>query len=206
VLIGNSLEPERQLSPLGYCLGLPLPHIQEPSLLLERDRSQPDLSCADLNLLGEQSAMINRLMATLVGVYLYRLLQSRDLAWSGSWVNLESGVTKSIPITGGRLVLPERPQPIPVRAATPAEVAETCPDCGGEIIAGQDEYQGILIAVRFCAACTWRQEVCPACGGELGEDVVDFEGSGRPVPVLNCLECEWYALIPTPEEVTDGAV
>ncbi|MBN1220816.1 MAG: ThiF family adenylyltransferase [Anaerolineae bacterium] len=204
VLIGNSLEPEPLLSPLGYCLGLPLPHLQEPSLLLERDHLQQELSCADLNLRGEQSAMINRMMATLVGVYLYRLLQSRDLGWSGSWVNLQTGMTKSIPITGGRLVLPERPQHIPVRAAAPEEMAETCPDCGGEIIAGQDEYRGVLIAVRFCAACPWREEVCPECGGELGEDVVDFEGNGRPVPVLNCLQCEWYALIPENEAVTDG--
>jgi PRTRC genetic system ThiF family protein len=108
ILIGNSLATEPLLSPLGYCLGLPLPHLQEPSLLLDRERPQPDLSCAELTLLGEQSAMINRVMATWIGVYLYRLLQSRDLGWSGSWINLETGVVKSTPITGGRLVAPAR--------------------------------------------------------------------------------------------------
>jgi ssDNA-binding Zn-finger/Zn-ribbon topoisomerase 1 len=84
-------------------------------------------------------------------------------------------------------------------------LAETCPDCGGEIIAGQHEYQGILIAVRFCATCTWREEICPECHGEIVEDEVDFEGNGYPVPVVNCLECEWYEVVPTPEEMTNGA-
>ena len=74
ILIGNSLDPEPLLSPLGYCIGLPLPHLQEPSLLMDRDRPPVDLSCADLNLLGEQSAMINRAIATWIGLYLYRLL------------------------------------------------------------------------------------------------------------------------------------
>jgi hypothetical protein len=195
VLIGNSLEPEPLLSPLGYCIGLPLPHLQEPSLLLDRDRPQQDLSCADLNLLGEQSAMINRMMATLVGVYLYRLLQSRDLGWSGSWVNLETGMTKSIPITSGRLVLPECPQRIPVRAADPVgEVAEVCPDCGGEIIEGEDEWAGVLIGVRFCTTCTYREEFCLECGGSLNESQAMIAGELQPT--IHCMTCGWHEPLP----------
>lgn len=38
VLLGNSLAPEPLLSPLGFCTDLPLPHLQEPGLLADRDR------------------------------------------------------------------------------------------------------------------------------------------------------------------------
>lgn len=217
VLAGNSLAPEPLLSPLGYCIGLPLPHIQEPTLLMDRarplrqaqDRPQPaddalaseGLSCADLTLLGEQSAMINRLMATWLGLYLYRLLQSRDLDVMCTFINAQAGVTRSTPITGGRVVKPERPQraQIPIRTAgqeAPAEVM-VCPNCGGEIIEGQDEWQGVLIAVRFCADCTFREEVCPECGGEIAEDAFDIDGSGDFVPVIYCQDgCEWQASVP----------
>ena len=68
VLAGNSLEPAPQLSPLGYCTGLPLPHLQEPGLLQDRPRPARDMSCAELSLLGEQSAVINRAMANWIGV------------------------------------------------------------------------------------------------------------------------------------------
>jgi len=225
VLAGNSLAPEPLLSPLGYCIGLPLPHIQEPTLLMDRARPQPaddalaseGLSCADLTLLGEQSAMINRLMATWLGLYLYRLLQSRDLDVMSTFINAQAGVTRSTPITGGRVVKPERPQraQIPIRTAgeaAPAEVMalraepvpegvegqdEACPNCGGEIIEGQDEWHGVLIAVRFCADCTFREEVCPECGGEIAEDAFDIDGSGDFVPVIYCQDgCEWQASVP----------
>jgi hypothetical protein len=179
---------------------------------MDRERPQPageSLSCAELTLWGEQSAMINRLMATWLGLYLYRLLQSRALDVMSTFINTQAGVTRSTPITGGRVVKPERPQraQIPIRAAgreAPAEVMtlrvepqdEACPNCGGEIIEGQDEWQGVLIAVRFCADCTFREEVCPECGGELAEDELDLEGDGEPVPAINCLECEWHQVIP----------
>lgn len=209
VLAGNSLAPEPLLSPLGYCIGLPLPHIQEPTLLMDRARPQPaddalaseGLSCADLTLLGEQSAMINRLMATWLGLYLYRLLQSRDLDVMSTFINAQAGVTRSAPITWGRVVKPERPQraQIPIRTAgeeAPAEVM-VCPNCGGEIIEGQDEWHGVLIAVRFCADCTFREEVCPECGGEIAEDTFDIDGSGDFVPVIYCQDgCEWQASVP----------
>ncbi len=221
VLIGNSLEPEPLLSPLGYCTGVPLPHLQEPTLLMDRDKalrqaqeasqdSAPiDLSCADLNLLGEQSAMINRTMATWIGVYLYRLLQSRDLCWSGSWINLEAGVTQSTPIANGRLVAPSRPQRIPV--ATPPEPATldtpplavldpevmSCPDCGGEIIQGQDEWTGVLIGVRFCDTCTYREEFCAECGGTIVEAQAMVDNELRPA--IHCLDCGRREPVPPPQ-------
>jgi len=207
ILIGNSLDPEPLLSPLGYCIGLPLPHLQEPGLLLDRERPPVDLSCADLNLLGEQSAMINRAMATMIGLYLYRLLQSRDLCWQSSWLNLETGATKSNSITGGRVVAPTPPQRIPVTTsdqprptATPPPAvldpeATVCPHCDGTLIQGEDEWSGVLVGVRFCDSCTFREEFCPECGGQIVEaqSMIDNE----PQPSITCMECGWHEPIPS---------
>jgi PRTRC genetic system ThiF family protein len=207
VLLGNSLETEPLLSPLGFCTDLPLPHLQEPDLLADRERPlrqaqdgaplEADLSCADLTALAEQSAMINRLMATWVGIYLYRLLQSRDLTMMATFVNLRSGLTRSTPIAGGRVVFPKRRE---LPAAPGAETAEPepgqgCPVCGGEVISGQDEWHGILIHVNFCAACNWREEGCPHCQGEIVEEEIELE-SGDIVPGLYCATCDWYQPIP----------
>ncbi len=222
VLIGNSLEPEPLLSPLGVCTGLPLPHLQEPSLLMRPERLiADDLSCAELTELEEQSAMINRIIATWIGVYLYRLLQSRDLDLMATYLNLRTGVVRSTPITTGRVVRPE-PAPQRVPAITGQRLPEAtqpettgpaiqlqpphdqanrtdvdgCPTCGGEIIDGQTNWQGVLIGVRFCAQCEYREEVCPACRlGELVEEEVEFDGV--IVPAVCCTHCDWYAPIPT---------
>jgi PRTRC genetic system ThiF family protein len=195
VLAGGSLAPEPLLSPLGYCTALPLPHLQEPGLLAERDRPDIDLSCAELGLLAEQSAMINRTMATWLGVYLYRLLQSRDLDMMATWVDLAGGSVRSIPISGGRWVKPEKPRRIPVRvAALPTPAApETpvCPECGeAHLVEGVNDYYGAIIAVRFCDHCTYRVEGCPDCWGEL-EESTRRDDRGQPVPVIRCLECHW---------------
>jgi PRTRC genetic system ThiF family protein len=202
VLIGNSLESEPVISPLGYCIGLPLPHLQEPGLLLERDRPSIEMSCADLNLLGEQSAMINRAMATMIGLYLYRLLQSRDLCWRSSWLNLETGATKSTPINSGRLVAPVPPQRIPVTTPEqPYPVTEgmypeatVCPHCGGSLIQGEDEWSGVLVGVRFCDSCTFREEFCPECGGVIVEAQLMIDN--EPQPSITCMQCGWHEPIP----------
>lgn len=188
VLLGNSLEPEPRLSPLGYCLSLPLPHLQEPSLLQDRLRPPTEnLSCAELTALGEQSAMINRAMATWLGVYSYRLLQSRDLDLRATFLNLKTGMTRSIPISEGRVVLPERPRLRPLRPV-PADHAG-CPDCGGQRISGEDTWQGVIVGVRFCADCPWRAWVCPLCGGDLSEE--GLEENGQLIPFLSCDACDW---------------
>lgn len=196
VLIGSSLEPEPQLSPLGFCTDLPLPHLQEPTLLADRPRTDANLSCAELTALAEQSAMINRLMATWIGIYLYRLLQSRDLTTMATFVNVDSGATRSIPISGGRIVFPKRPEPLATpapAAADPTEEAapgQSCPVCGGEIITGQDEWQGVLVRVAFCAQCNWREQGCPQCQGEIVETEIELE-TGARAPGLACTTCDW---------------
>lgn len=190
VILGNSLEPEPQLSPLGFCVGLPLPHLQEPSLI-QRPETRPalDLSCADLTLLGEQSAMINRVMATWIGVYLYRLLQSRDLDLMATQLNLRVGTASSTAITGGRVIAPELPPSL--RRALPAPVepepaatlpaADQCPECGDELIFGRTSLQGVEVRVRFCRNCAYREECCPVCEGEIAVEVGE----------VYCLECNW---------------
>lgn len=208
IVIGNSLDPEPLLSPLGYCIALPLPHLQEPGLLLDRERPPVDLSCADLNLLGEQSAMINRAMATMIGLYLYRLLQSRDLCWQSSWLNLETGAIKSNPINNGRVVAPTPPHRIPVTTpdqprplVAPLAVldpeATVCPHCDGTLIQGEDEWSGVLVGVRFCDTCTFREEFCRECGGQIVEaqSMIDNE----PQPTIYCMECGWHEPIPAPQ-------
>lgn len=210
VLLGNSLAPEPLLSPLGFCTDLPLPHLQEPGLLADRDRplrqaqdgapAEENLSCAELTALAEQSAMINRLMATWVGIYLYRLLQSRDLNMMATFVNLRTGVTRSTAIAGGRVVFPKRrEQPAAPEPGTAGpEPGQGCPVCGGEIVTGQDEWQGILIHVNFCTACNWREEGCPHCQGEIVEEEIELE-SGEVVPGLGCANCDWHQPIREPQ-------
>jgi predicted RNA-binding Zn-ribbon protein involved in translation (DUF1610 family) len=162
------------------------------------------LSCAELSSLDEQSAMINRLMATLVGVYLYRLLQSRDLDMMATFTSLD-GVSRSTFITGGRTVFPTKvgltTLPSPVEEEE-AEGETDCPGCGGEIIEGQDEVYGVLVSIRFCGHCHWRIELCPACGANIGEEEMALE-TGQTALGLTCSRCDWAAPYPPehqPEE------
>lgn len=177
------------------------PNLQEPSLLADRDRpsSEENLSCAELTALSEQSAMINRLMATWVGIYLYRLLQSRDLTMMATFVNLRTGITRSTPIVEGRVVLPKRQELLAASEDTPLEPEPGlgCPVCGGEIVTGQDEWQGILIHVNFCVTCNWREEGCPDCQGEIVEAEIELE-SGEVVLGLCCASCDWHQPIAEP--------
>ncbi len=157
VIIGNSLEMEPQLSPLGYCTGTPYPHLQEPSLIMPRKTTgqghstssgpAPDeaLSCAELTALGDQSAMINRAMATWLGIYLYRLLKDRNLDIQATFTNIKTGATRSSPISHGTTVIASPPAPTAVQQAltvlehnetpendettTGEDTPTTCPEC-----------------------------------------------------------------------------
>lgn len=203
ILAGNSLDSEPLLSPLGFCIGIPFPHIQDPTLLQARERQGLDtLSCADLTLLEEQSAMINRTMATWIGIYLYRLLQSRDLSMMATHVNLDAGVTRSTLITTGRLVKPALAQRPAVQRTQPRQLEEgaapgdnACPVCGSEMIEGTVEQRGVLIGVRFCSECTWREEGCPECGHEIGDIQLEND-EHQIVPALGCVNCGWSHAIP----------
>lgn len=83
--------------------------------------------------------MINRVMATWLGVYLYRLLQSRDLDLMATHLNLRVGTASSTAITGGKIIAPELPfslrrslpAPVEPEPATTLPVEDQCPECGG---------------------------------------------------------------------------
>lgn len=161
VRVGNSLDPEVLLSPFKFCVGVPLPHIQAPDsiLLRERPAEEKDLSCADLTLQEEQSAMINRFMANLIGMYLYRLLQHKNLDVMTTYVNLEGEVMMSnVPINRGRVLKP--PIPAPQQLPTLRPIIPTArppqPAPPAETVAADDEpvrEDGLVIG----------QDVCPRC-------------------------------------------
>jgi PRTRC genetic system ThiF family protein len=100
VLLGNDAELKApEISPLGFCSGLPLPTVQHPELLEEAPASTVGESCADLALADIQSLMINQAIATYAAQYVYRLLISRDLNTYATYVDLETGTAKSVGIT-----------------------------------------------------------------------------------------------------------
>jgi predicted RNA-binding Zn-ribbon protein involved in translation (DUF1610 family) len=91
------------------------------------------------------------------------------------------------------------------------ETGQACPNCGGELIAGQDEWQGILIDVQFCSRCPWREESCPECGHDILEEELEGE-TGQIVLGLCCTNCGWQAPYPdqfqpqpAPAGAPDGA-
>jgi predicted RNA-binding Zn-ribbon protein involved in translation (DUF1610 family) len=150
--------------------------------------------------------MINRLMATWLGIYLYRLLQSRDLDMMATFTSL-TGTTRSTYITTGRLVLPKpAARTTPVLQPPPEEEDDddtACPNCGQEIIEGQDEIYGLLVPIRFCAHCHWREEYCPSCGIDVVvEEEIELE-TGQLVLGLNCSMCGWEEPYP-PEHQPAG--
>jgi len=92
VLIGNALLKEmgRPFLPSGLCERLPLPTIQQPALLSPESRPRRRRDCAAALAAGEQSPVINRLMADLVLAFVHKLLKG-TLTWMGAYIDLESG-------------------------------------------------------------------------------------------------------------------
>ncbi len=101
VLIGNT----GRLGGLGQWFeesfrtvgSLPLPSVQEPSLLYPP--TQPvtlELDCAEAVEDEEQSPVINQMMATLVLEFMNRFLKG-SLTWMGAYVDLEAGTLNTVP-------------------------------------------------------------------------------------------------------------
>jgi PRTRC genetic system ThiF family protein len=110
VLLGD--RPEIQspdISPLGVCVGLPLPSVQCPELIsptpaLPRaasTRTGEGVSCADLALADVQGLMVNQAVAGWMAVYASRLLVSRDLDMMATYFDLASGSARSVGIESG---------------------------------------------------------------------------------------------------------
>lgn len=108
------------------------------------------------------------------------------------------------------MVAPTPPQRIPVTmpnqtrplAAPPPAIQDSeaivCPHFDGSLIQGEDEWSGVLVGVRFCDICTFREEFCPECGGHIVEaqSMIDNE----PQPSIYCMEGGWREPIPARTE------
>ena len=100
VLIGNSFDYElnRAFSPAGgMCLKLPLPTLQQPSLLAPSPDA-PRRDCAEAVAADEQSPVINQMMAGLVLTFVHKLLTG-TLTWMAAYIDLESGSLSTVDAT-----------------------------------------------------------------------------------------------------------
>src|SRR5690606_3076548 len=66
--------------------------------------AQPDLSCAELVLRGEQDALVNDWMACAVGQYVYALLRRQPIRTFASFVSLDGMSIRSLPICRAELI------------------------------------------------------------------------------------------------------
>ena len=108
VLIGNT--DQRRvlekcfLEQVQGCFALPLPSLQQPSLLAAMP--PPPMDCAEAVEAGDQSPTINQVMATLVLEIVRRLLAG-TLSWMAVYVDLEIGTLRPVliePKTVARMV------------------------------------------------------------------------------------------------------
>jgi PRTRC genetic system ThiF family protein len=81
----------------GYCVALPSPALQYPSLLIpgRDEQAVPEMSCAELQLANLQSLNINPAIAWMANNMLTRLLVTQDLKLYQSVANLASLTVKS---------------------------------------------------------------------------------------------------------------
>lgn len=99
VLLGNRSDLSRpEISPLGFCGGLPHPTVQHPELLEPHLEVAPE-SCADLTLRDAQSLMVNQMVAAHAAEFVSRLILARNLDLMALYFDLASGVARSTPIT-----------------------------------------------------------------------------------------------------------
>ena len=82
----------------SVCRYLPLPHIQQPELLVPRREEGLDPDCAEAVALGEQSPVINKAMATLVMEFVRRLVAG-ELTWMQARIDLDSFMLRAVDAT-----------------------------------------------------------------------------------------------------------
>ena len=86
----------------GFCGWLPAPDLQHPELVQEADLKpaiEENLSCAEMALQDSQGLAINQRMAAEAADYLVRMLITKDLRKFATYIDLESGSTRSKYIT-----------------------------------------------------------------------------------------------------------
>ena len=104
VYLGSAATPESLEYAFGItnrCLALPSPALQAPDLLIARpeELAQSPLSCAEITRANEQGLMINPMIASWAGYYLFAMLVTGDLRLMGTSVNLTKGKADSDYIT-----------------------------------------------------------------------------------------------------------
>lgn len=75
---------------------LPMPSLQEPSLLIRPTKALPQEDCAEAVETEEQSPVINQAMAMLV-LQFVDLLRKGRLTWMGAYIDIEAGTLQTIP-------------------------------------------------------------------------------------------------------------
>ena len=103
ILGAGSKRPANPFVLAGYCNWLPWPADRWPGLLedapMSPKKDETKLSCAELALKSDQGLSINPRIAAEAGDYLVRLLLTGDLRKMETFIDLESGTTKSVYIT-----------------------------------------------------------------------------------------------------------
>lgn len=80
----------------SFCVNLPAPDLQHPELLVTQTETtpsqakEPNVSCAEMALLGDQSPSINAMVANVAATYLWRLFADpKGLTTFATYCNLE---------------------------------------------------------------------------------------------------------------------
>lgn len=103
ILLGTGYEVTDPFAIKGFCGALPYPHEIHPELIKktagQKTRKEPELSCAEMALQDSQGLAINQRVAAEAADYLVRMLITKDLMKFATYIDLESGTTRSNYIT-----------------------------------------------------------------------------------------------------------
>ncbi len=120
----NIMDAEREL-----CYALPLPTVQRPDLLTSvPEQASGDVDCAEAIELGDQSAIINQMMAALILEFVRKLLTGQ-LHWMQAYVDMDVGQitpTEIEPKRVARMVNSKVNQVL----IKPGGNHKFCPNCG----------------------------------------------------------------------------
>ena len=137
VLIGNVRHPEDLQGGFNsvehIVTRLPMPTLQEPSLLAPVTEPEPlDLDCAEAVDANLQSPVINQHMAGLVLTFVSKLLAG-TLSWMGAYIDLEAGSLNPVradPKTVAKMVGVREKSLMAKEDRHPSDPAPFCPRCG----------------------------------------------------------------------------
>jgi hypothetical protein len=111
VIVGNTADAEFMRQHIdgrdGKYTYLPKEGLLFPSLLEPETASvepQPEISCAELVLRGEQDVLVNDWMACAVGQYVYAILRRQPVCTFASFISLDGMSVRSLPIGKNELM------------------------------------------------------------------------------------------------------